>query len=56
MTKARNHYRIEYKSESIILANRLKRAAAVSTENLREIFNDECRSSSARSSISFKQP
>ena len=55
MTKARNHYRIEYKSESLILAYRLKRAAAVSTDNLRDIFNDECRSSSVGSSISFKQ-
>ena len=55
MTKAHNHSRIEYKSESIILANRIKRAAAVSTNNLREVFNDECRNSSAGSSISLKQ-
>ena len=55
MTKAHNHSRIEHKSEIIILANRIKRAAAVSTDNLREVFNDECRNSSAGSSISFKQ-
>ena len=54
ITKTHNHSQTEHQTDTIILANRIKRVAETSTENLREIFNTECRSSSGASSLSFK--
>ena len=55
ITKTHNHSRSEYKSDSIILANKIKRAAESTTDNLRDVFNNECRYSSTGSSLTFKQ-
>ena len=41
VTKSHSHSKEDYKSESIVLSNRIKRSAEVSTENLREIFNNK---------------
>ena len=46
ITKTHNHPQFEYKSDSVVLANRIKRAAQSSTDGLREIFNNECRNTS----------
>ena len=54
ITKTHDHSQIEHQTDTIILANRIKRVAETSTENFREIFNTECRSSSGASSLSFK--
>ena len=46
ITKTHNHSQTEHQTDTIIFANRIKRVAETSTENLREIFNTECCSSS----------
>ena len=53
-TKHHDHSQNEHNSESISLANQIKRAAEVSSENLREVFNTECRNSPGASSLTFK--
>ena len=55
ITRAHNHSQSDYNSDSIVLANRIKRAAESSTENLREIFDNECRNSSAGFSLTFRK-
>ena len=55
VTNMRNHSRSEYMSDSIVLANRIKRVAESSTDGLREIFNNECRNASGASSLTFKK-
>ena len=55
VTRGHNHSQAEYKSDSIVLANRIKRSAVSSTDTLREIFDDECRGSSAGSSLTFRK-
>ena len=55
ITRAHNHSQSDHKSDSIVLENRIKRAAESSTENLREIFDNECRNSSAGSSLTFRK-
>ena len=55
VTRGHNHSQDEYKSDSIVLANRNKRSAMSSTDTLIEIFDDECRGSSAGSSLTFKK-
>ena len=42
-------------SDSIALANRIKRTAESSTDGLREIFNKECRNAHGASSLTFKK-
>ena len=55
ITRAHNHSESEYKSHSIVLANRIKRTVEISTDNLREIFNLECRNSTeAATTLTFK--
>ena len=39
ITKTHNHSQTEHQTDTIILANRIKRVAETSTGNLREIFN-----------------
>ena len=51
ITRAHNHSESEYKSQSIVLANRIKRTAEISTDNLRQIFNLECRNSTEAATI-----
>ena len=55
VTKSHSHSKDDYKSESIVLSNSIKRSAEVSTENLREIFNNECRDSPAGCTLTFRQ-
>ena len=55
ITREHNHSQDEYKSDSIVLANRIKRKAESSTDNLREMFNNESRNSSGASSLTFKK-
>ena len=50
VTNMHNHSRSEYMSDSIVLANRIKRVAESSTDGLREIFNNECRNTPGASS------
>ena len=55
ITRAHNHSESEYKSHSIVLANRIKRTAEISIDNLRQIFNLECRNSTeAATTLTFK--
>ena len=54
ITKQHDHSPNEHNSESISIVNKIKRAAEVSTENLREVFNKECRNSPGASSLTFK--
>ena len=42
-------------SDSIVLANRIKRTAESSTDGLREIFNNESRNAPGASSLTFKK-
>ena len=39
MTKNHSNSQCDYGTDSIILTNRIKRAAELSTDNLREVFN-----------------
>ena len=55
ISKPYNHSISEYQADSIVLSNKIKRLAESSTDNLREIFNNECRSSVAGSTITFSQ-
>ena len=55
VTRGHSHSQAEHKSDSIVLANRIKRSAVSSTSTLGEIFDDECRGSSAGSSLTFKK-
>ena len=55
ITRANNHCQSDHKSDSIVLANRIERAAESSTENSREILDNECRNSSAGSSLTFRK-
>ena len=55
MTKTHNHSHCEHITDNIILTNRIKRAAEFSTDNLREVFNKECRDSQGASSLTFKK-
>ena len=52
--KPHNHSISEYQADSIVLSYKIKRVAESSTDNLREIFNNECRSSVAGSTITFR--
>ena len=55
MTRGHNHSQAEHESDIIVLANRIKRAAESSTDNLGKIFDNECRNSLAASSLTFKK-
>ena len=55
VTNSHNHSRADNQSDSIVLANRNKRAAESSTDSLREIFNNECRDSPVGCTLTFKQ-
>ena len=55
VTNSHNHSRAEHHSDSIVLANRIKRSAESCTDYLREIFNNECRSSPVGCTLTFKQ-
>ena len=49
-----NHDAAMHRSEKIIVSNTIKRKAEVSSENLREVFNDTCRGLYEASSVTFK--
>ena len=51
----REHNHSQDKSDSIVLANKIKRKAESSTDNLGEMFNNESRNSSGPSSLTFKK-
>ena len=55
MTKNHSHSQCDYGIDSIILTNRIKRAAELSTDNLREVFNIECRDSQEGSFLTLKK-
>ena len=55
VTNMHNHSPSEYMSDSIVLANRIKRAAESSTDGLREILNNECRNAPGESYLTFKK-